>query len=117
MVAAFDALERYLVSSEEFGRVFDPLLPDRGIEFDDFAGMERPCLAEGAKRCRAHCCDAMQSNQKSPCERSHEELRRILPKGRRDFDALTQGNAVPCSSHVNSYPRPPLVCANVILRP
>nr|WP_283171789.1 hypothetical protein [Curtanaerobium respiraculi] len=53
-------------------------------------------------------CDAMQADQGSPCERSHEEPRRTLPKGRRDLDALTPWDAAPCTSHVNSYPRPGL---------
>lgn len=108
VVKALDALETYLGSPEEFGRLFDPLLPDRGREFDDHEGMERSCLAEGARRCRVYYCDAMQTNQKSPCERNHEELRRILPKGRCDFDALTAWDAALCTSHVNSYPRPGL---------
>lgn len=89
VVAALDALEMCLGSPEEFGHLFDPLLCNRGGEFNDFADMERSCLVKGARRCRVYWCDAMQTNQKSPCERNHEELRRILPKGRCDFDALT----------------------------
>lgn len=108
VVAAPDALETYLGSPGELRRLFDPTLADRGAGFDDFGGMEGSCLAGGERRCRAYWCDAMQTNRKSPCECNHEELRRILPKGRCDFDALTPWDAALCTSHVSSYPRPGL---------
>lgn len=34
------------------------------------------------------------------------ELRRILPKGRSDFDAPAPWDVAVAASHVNSYPRP-----------
>lgn len=105
-VSALDALERYLGSPGAFRAVFDPLLADRGSEFDDWAGMERSCLVEGAARCRVYYCDPMESNQKSQCGRNHEELRRILPKGRSDFNALSAVDVAVACSHVNSCPRP-----------
>lgn len=46
----------------------------------------------------------MISNQKSQAERNHEQLRRILPKGRSDFDALSNTDVALCCSHANSYP-------------
>lgn len=46
----------------------------------------------------------MRSNQKSQAERNHEQLRRILPKGRSDFDRLSIWDVAVCASHVNSYP-------------
>lgn len=105
-VAAFDAIETYLGSPEAFEAAFGVVLADRGSEFDDWAGMERSCLKEGVRRCRVFYCDPMNSNQKAQCEKNHEELRKILPKGRSDFDALTQADVAACCSHVNSYPRP-----------
>ena len=105
-VAALDRLERALGSREAFEAVFGVLLADRGVEFDDWEGMERSCLEEGAARCRVFYCDPMESNQKAQCERDHSELRRILPKGRSDFDALTPWDVAVAASHVNSYPRP-----------
>ena len=42
-------------SREAFERVFGVLLVDRGVEFDDWAGMERSCLEVGARRCRVSC--------------------------------------------------------------
>lgn len=46
----------------------------------------------------------MESNQKSRCERSHEQLRRVLPKGRGDFDRPSDADVALACSHVNSYP-------------
>lgn len=104
VVAWLDVIERALGSPEAFEEIFGILLFDRGIEFDDWAGMERSCLVEGARRARVFYCDAMQSNQKAQAERNHERLRRILPKGRSDFDALSVWDVAVCASHVNSYP-------------
>ena len=105
-VAALDAIETCLGSPGAFEAVFGIILADRGAEFDDWAGMERSCLAEGARRCRVFYCDPMSSNQKSQCEKNHQELRKILPKGRSDFDRLDQADVAAACSHVNSYPRP-----------
>lgn len=103
-VACLDHMERLMGSAGAFEAVFGILLADRGVEFDDWEGLERSCLERGARRCRVFYCDAMKSNQKSACERNHEQLRRILPKGRSDFDALSPYDVAVCCSHVNSYP-------------
>ena len=105
-VAALDALETYLGSPGAFEAVFGVILADRGAEFDDWAGMERSCLAEGARRCRVFYCDPMNSNQKAECEKNHQELRKVLPKGRSNFDRLSQADVAAVCSHVNSSPRP-----------
>ena len=105
-VAAFDAIEAYLGSPEAFEAIFGTILADRGVEFDDWAGMERSCLKEGARRCHVFYCDPMRSDQKAEVEKNHEELRRVLSKGRSDFDALSAVDVATICSHVNSYPRP-----------
>lgn len=104
VVAWLDAMEAELGSPGAFRAAFPILLVDRGVEFDDWAGMERSCLAEGEKRCSVFYCDPMDSNQKAQAERNHEQLRRILPKGRSDFDRLSAWDLAVCCSHVNSYP-------------
>ena len=104
VVAWLDEIERELGSPEAFEEIFGILLVDRGAEFDDWAGMERSCLVDGAKRCRVFYCDEMNSNQKSQAERNHQRLRRILPKKRSDFDKLSVWDVAVCCSHVNSYP-------------
>ena len=105
-VAAFDVIETHLGSVEAFRAIFGIVLADRGNEFDDFEGMERSVLADGEKRCRVFYCDPMHSCQKGSCEKNHEELRKILPKERSDFDALSAADVAALCSHVNSYPRP-----------
>lgn len=104
VVKWLDVIERALGSREAFKAIFPVLLLDRGVEFDDWEGMERSCLEFGRRRCRVFYCDAMESNQKSQAERNHEQLRRILPKERTDFDALSVYDIATCCSHVNSYP-------------
>lgn len=103
-VARLDDLERAMGSRPAFEAAFGVMLADRGVEFDDWEGMERSCLEPGGRRCRVFYCDAMDSNQKSECERNHEQLRRILPKGRTDMDLLSAADVAECCSHVNSYP-------------
>lgn len=103
-VECLDAVERAMGSREAFERVLGIMPVDRGTEFDDWAGMERSCLEPGSRRCRVFYCDAMESNQKSACERNHEQLRRILPKGRTHMDELSAADVALCRGHVNSYP-------------
>ena len=67
--------------------------------------IERSCLEPGKRRCRVFYCDPLAPGQKGACERNHSELRRILPKGRSDFDAPTCADLAVAASHVNSYPR------------
>lgn len=103
-VHAIDRVERAMGSRGRFAAAFGTLLLDRGVEFDDFGGIEDSCLEPGERRCRVFYCDAQESNQKSQCERNHEQLRRILPKGRTDMDMLSDADVAACCSHVNSYP-------------
>lgn len=104
VVGWYDHIERLLGSPAAFERYLGIQLLDRGCEFDDWEGMERSCLVPGAGRCRVFYCDPMESNQKSQAERNHEQLRRVLVKGRTDFDRLSQHDMAECCSHVNSYP-------------
>jgi IS30 family transposase len=104
VVTWLDVIERACGSRGAFEAMFGILLLDRGVEFDDWAGMEASCLEPGQRRCRVFYCDPMETNQKSQCERNHEQLRRLLPKGRSDFDRLSVWDVAVCSSHVNSYP-------------
>lgn len=103
-VAWLDAMEAACGSRAAFEAAFPIILADRGVEFDDWEGMERSSLDAGKRRCRVFYCDAQATNQKSQAERNHEQLRRILPKGRSDFDALSVWDVAVCCSHVNSYP-------------
>ena len=64
-------------------------------------------IGKGRARCRVFYCDPLHTNQKSQCERNHEYIRCVLPKGS-SFDALTQADMDRVLSHVNSYARPGL---------
>lgn len=103
---ALDALEE-AVGMDGFGRLFDPILTDSGAEFSDHGLMERSAGDSAARRARVFCCDVRQSRQKGSCERSHVELRKVLPKGA-GFDGLTRADCALLMSHVNSEPRPSL---------
>lgn len=104
VVSWFDVMERACGSRGAFQAAFPVILADRGVEFDDWRHIERSCLEPGKRRCRVFYCDSLATNQKSQAERNHERLRRILPKGHSDFDALSVWDVAVCCSHVNSYP-------------
>ena len=93
----FDDLDQRL-GRATFCRLFPVLLTDNGSEFSN------PAALEGVDRTRIFFCDPLQSNQKSPIERSHEFIRTILPKGS-SFDDLTQADCDLIGSHINSYRR------------
>ena len=105
VVAAFDHLEMALGSCGLFRLAMGVVLLDRGEEFGDVGGMERSRLSPGEKRCRVYFCDPMSPGQKGRCERGHAEMRRILPKGRSDFDLMSAADWATVTSHVASYPR------------
>lgn len=103
-VRCLDSLERALGSPEAFEALLGIVLTDRGPEFKPAEAIERSCLDPSKRRCRVFYCDALSPGQKGSCERNHEELRRILPKGRSDFDALSERDLAVAASHVSSYP-------------
>lgn len=98
---ALDAVELYCEGA--FGDHFKTMLTDRGSEFLDWMRIETG--ANGKRRCRVYYCDPMKSGQKGSAEKNHVELRKILVKGKSDFDRLSFGDVSEISSHVNSYPR------------
>jgi IS30 family transposase len=87
-----------------FHELFGLMLPDRGSEFDDIAGMERSALAEGSRRASCYFADPSRPDQKGACEKNHVELRKVIPKGTSldDMDAATLADVC---SHVNSSVR------------
>ena len=108
-VAKLDEVER-AVGLEGFRKLMGLILTDNGGEFEDAEGIERSCTAEGERRCRVYYCDPMRSDQKGACERSHVEIRKMLPKGAGiSFDDLDEADAALVGSSVNSEPRPSLM--------
>lgn len=101
VAAALDSVQA--LCGPMFERVCGTILADRGSEFADAERIEHG--RNGMRRCSLYYCDPLRSNQKGGCEKNHAELRRILPKGRTDFEALTERDMARCMSHVNSYSR------------
>ena len=87
----------------KFSEIFPIILLDRGGEFADPVRIE--CGKDGTQRTRVYYCDPHQSQQKPKAEENHEEIRKVLPKGKINFDALTKSDMATLMSHVNSYGR------------
>lgn len=100
--AIFRAL-RLRLGDERFKELFQVLLSDRGSEFTDPEKIEID-QRTGELQCRLFYCDPQNSNQKANCERNHEFIRYIIPKGK-SLDALTQADITKMMNHINSYPR------------
>lgn len=100
----FELLRKTL--GDDFGTIFQTILTDRGSEFTDPESIEIN-KETGEYDCRVFYCDPMHSNQKSRCERNHEYIRYILPKGK-SFENLTQEDVDNVMNNVNSMPRPSL---------
>ena len=86
-----------------FPKIFQVVLTDRGTEFSDPSSIEIDPMT-GEVLCNVFYCDPQQTNQKSRCERNHEFIRYILPKGA-SFDGLTQDDVTLMMNHINSMPR------------
>lgn len=102
VTAAYASLRKAL-GNVEFSLMFEVVLTDRGTEFTDPAAIEFDPLT-GEQLCQVFYCDPQQTNQKSRCERNHEFIRYILPKGS-SFDDLTQEDVTLMMNHINSLPR------------
>lgn len=101
VLAVFDHLTNHL-GVAAFRELFPVILTDNGVEFKDPISLEhseRNCL-----RTRVFFCDPQASWQKPHIERSHVELRKILPKGT-SFTKLTAQDLTLALCHVNSEPR------------
>ena len=101
VAAAYSHLRE--VMGDSFSRVFEVILVDRGTEFTDPSSIEID-QETGEFQCNVFYCDPQQTNQKSRCERNHEFIRYILPKGS-CFDDLTQEDVTLMMNHINSLPR------------
>ena len=71
---------RRVLGDTRFKMLFQVVLTDRGSEFTDPMRIEAD-TENGEAQCRVFYCDPMNSNQKSACERNHEFIRYVIPKG------------------------------------
>lgn len=99
---AFQAL-RSRLTTDEFAMLFPVILADRGTEFSNPLDIEMD-RETGELQTRVFYCDAGMPSQKGGCERNHEMIRYILPKGT-SFNELTQQDVSLIMNHVNSYRR------------
>lgn len=87
-----------------FKTMFELILTDNGVEFSDPLSIEvEPETAE--KRTNVFYCHPYASREKGACEKNHEYIRYILPKGS-VFDSLSQEDIYLMMSHINSTIRP-----------
>lgn len=97
----FDSIEN-AVGIETFSTIFPVILTDRGGEFRQPDSLE--CGVANIIRTSVYYCDPMCSWQKPHCEKNHEYIRKICPKGT-SFDGMAQSDIVLMMSHINSTPR------------
>ena len=77
--------------------IFPILLADNGIEFNTFHNLEKFDI-------KVYFTNPYRSTDKAECERNHEFIRYIIPKGK-TLDNLTQEDIGLMFSHINSYIR------------
>lgn len=97
----FDNIESS-IGTLSFSNAFSIILTDRGSEFWNPDSLE--CGTENIIRTSIYYCDPMCSWQKSHCEKNHEYIRKICPKGT-SFDNYTQKEINLMMSHINSAAR------------
>lgn len=104
----FEKLKAAL-GTDIFSELFGVITTDRGSEFTDPEKIELemdPSSGSYTERriSRVFYCDPRNSNQKSGCERNHEYIRMIIPKGK-PMDNLDDEDVRLMMNHINSYAR------------
>ena len=87
---------------ETYKILFQVILTDNGIKFSLLDEIEND--ENGELITKVFFCDPYKSSQKGSCERNHEFIRYVLPKGV-SFDNLNQKDVDLIFSHINSTPR------------
>lgn len=77
--------------------IFPILLADNGVEFSTFHNLEKFDI-------RVYFTNPYRSNDKAECERNHEFIRYVIPKGK-TMDIYSQEDINLMFSHINSYIR------------
>ena len=106
VTACIDSLYSRL-GRETFLKLFPVILADNGSEFSDPMKIEFDWSDTGEERTKLFYCDPSAPYQKGSCERNHEFIREIIPKGT-SMDDLTQEDIDLVVDHLSSYPRPSL---------
>lgn len=87
-----------------FPDAFEACLCDNGTEFATFYEIEGYAKSAGAAKCRAFYARPYRSNDKAECERNHEFVRYVFPKGK-SLDGLTQESVDSAFDNINSLVR------------
>jgi len=93
-----------LLGIDTFKILFPVFLGDNGSEFSNPIAIECD-RTTGEIRSKVFYCDPQAAFQKGAAEKNHEEIRKVLPKGK-SFDNLTQKHINLMMDHINSYSRP-----------
>ena len=102
VLLVFDYLEDAL-GTTLFRQIFEVILTDGGSEFAAREELEKG--KEGTSRTTIYYCDPYAFWQKGCCEKNHEYIRYVLPKGKISFEALTQEKVTLLMNHINSVKR------------
>jgi len=94
---------RNILEPDEFIKLFQVVLTDRGAEFSDPRKIEID-FETGEVQSKVFYCDPQNSNQKSKTERNHEFIRYVIPKGT-SLDGFTQADINKMMDNINSYGR------------
>ena len=106
VTACIDALYE-LLGYGTFTNLFPVFLADNGSEFSDPIKIEFDWSGTGEERTRLFYCDPSAPYQKGSCEKNHEFIRQIIPKGT-SLDTFQQIDIDLVADHISSYPRPSL---------
>lgn len=96
----FRTLQKLL--GKRYEEIFQINLSDNGPEFGKFHEIEIDKY--GHHLCKVFFTNPYKSTDKASCERNHEFIRYIIPKGK-SLDFLTQEKVELLFSHINSYTR------------
>jgi len=91
-----------LLGSEKVKSIFPINLADNGLEFSYFNKIEIDDLGENV--CQTFFTNPYKATDKAHCERNHEFIRYMIPKGK-SLDFLTQDKVNWVFSQINSYVR------------
>lgn len=83
-------------------KIFPVILTDGGSEFSAREEMEEFC--NGVPSTVVYYCDPYSFWQKGACEKNHEYIRYVLPKGT-SFDDITDNQVQKLMNHINSEKR------------
>lgn len=98
----FDWLEEEL-GTVLFRETFEAILTDGGSEFAAREDLEAG--KDGSPRTTLYYCDPYAFWQKGCCEKNHEYIRYVLPKGKASFEELTEEKVILLMNHINSTKR------------